>query len=180
VAKPTHAADLLGASRLAVDAVAGVTELVEAVHMNILNNAIGTPAVKPVAAVTKLVYRSVRGVTGVVGGALDQILQRLAPAMGEQGGWAGRDALQSAVCGVLGDRMEASNNPLAIQMALRRNGAALVADQAALRQAIPGASGRVLVLVHGLCMNDLQWEREGVDFGAVLERERGYTIIYIN
>jgi pimeloyl-ACP methyl ester carboxylesterase len=29
-------------------------------------------------------------------------------------------------------------------------------------------------------MNDLQWEREGVDFGAVLERERGYTSIYLH
>ena len=167
--KPSLGADLVGASRLALEAVAGVTELVEAVHMNVLNKAIGTPLVRPVAGVTRLVYRGVKGVTRLVGGGLDRVLDKLVPALGEQP-WAGREALLAAVNGVLGDRLAASANPLAIPMSLRRDAAALVPG---------GASGRILVLAHGLCMNDLQWQRDGVDHGTTLARERGYTPVYL-
>jgi len=170
-AKPSLGADLLGASRLALEAVTGVTELVEAVHMNVLNKAIGTPAVRPVAGVTSLVYRSVKGVTGLVGGGLDAVLRRLAPALEEQAGWTGREALLAALNGVLGDRLEANGNPLAIRMSIRQGGMPL-APQPPL--------GRIAVLAHGLCMNDLQWLRDGVDHGATLERERGYTAVYLH
>jgi pimeloyl-ACP methyl ester carboxylesterase len=164
-AKPSLGADLAGASRLAIEAVTGVTELVEAVHMNVLNKAIGTPAVKPVVGVTAFVYRSVKGVTRLVGGGIDAVLGRLVPVLGEPAAWAGRDALLAALNGVLGDRLAATGNPLAIAMALRPRGE---------------ASGRVLVLAHGLCMNDAQWLRDGVDHGAMLARERGYTPVYLH
>lgn len=170
-AKPSLGADLLGASRLALEAVTGVTELVEAVHMNVLNKAIGTPAVRPVAGVTSLVYRSVKGVTGLVGGSLDAVLRKLAPALAEQPGWAGREALQAALNGVLGDRLAATGNPLAIRMSIRQGGMPM-APQPPL--------GRIAVLAHGLCMNDLQWLHDGVDHGAMLERERGYTSVYLH
>ncbi len=163
-AKPTVGADLLGASRLALEAVAGVTELVEAVHMNVLNKAIGTPAIRPVAGVTSLVYRSIKGATGLVGGGLDAVLGRLAPALGETG-WPGREALVAALNGVLGDRLAASANPLAIAMQLRVAGP---------------PTGRIVLLAHGLCMNDQQWLRDGHDHGALLARARGYTPVYLH
>ena len=169
--KPSLGADLVGASRLALEAVAGVTELVEAVHMNVLHKAIGTPLVRPVAHVTSLVYRSVKGVTRLVGRGVDGALAKLVPMLGEQSGWAGREALLAGVNGVLGDRLADSGNPLAISMSFRQDDLPLVPD---------GASGRILVLAHGLCMNDLQWQRDGVDFGAVLARERGYSPVYLH
>ena len=46
--------------------------------------------------------------------------------------------------------------------------------------ALDGVSGRIVVLVHGLCMNDLQWQRGGHDHGALLQRERGYTPVYLH
>ncbi len=164
-AKPSLGADLAGASRLAIEAVTGVTELVEAVHMNVLNKAIGTPVVKPVAGVTAFVYKSVKGVTRLVGGGIDAVLDRLVPVLGEPAAWAGRDALLAALNGVLGDRLAATGNPLAIPMTLRPRGE---------------PTGRMLVLAHGLCMNDAQWLRDGVDHGATLARERGYTPVYLH
>lgn len=163
--KPSHGADLAGASRLAIEAVAGVTELVEAVHMSVLDKAIGTPAVRPVAGVTSFVYRSVKGVTRLVGGGIDAVLGRLVPALTGEPEWQGRAALLSALNGVLGDHLERSNNPLAIAMHLRMADAPV--------------SGRILVLAHGLCMNDEQWLRDGVDHGATLQRERGYCPVYL-
>jgi pimeloyl-ACP methyl ester carboxylesterase len=165
VAKRPHAADLLGASCLAVEAVAGVTELVEAVHMNVLHRAIGTPAVRPVSGITSFVYRSIKGVTRLVGGSIDALLAPLVPILGEQEAWQGRDAVLAALNGVLGDRLFETANPLAIPMTLRVAGA---------------VSPRILVLAHGLCMNDKQWLRDGVDHGATLARERGLTPVYLH
>ncbi|MFM9435474.1 pimeloyl-ACP methyl ester carboxylesterase [Janthinobacterium sp. CG_23.3] len=176
--KQSYAADLLGLSRLTVSAVGGVAEMAEALHLTVLRQ-VGTPAAKPLARATSLVYRGVRGVAGLVGGGIDAVLTRLQPLLGEQSGWAGRDALLSALNGVLGDHLAASGNALALPMAWRRDGATLVPRRDALRQALPGASGRVLVLAHGLCMNDEQWRRAGHDHGAALQRERGYTAVYL-
>jgi pimeloyl-ACP methyl ester carboxylesterase len=176
--KQSYAADLLGLSRLTIGAVTGVAEMAEALHLTILRQ-VGTPAAKPLARATSLVYRGVRGVAGLVGGGIDAVLARLQPLLGEQSGWAGRDALLSALNGVLGDHLAATGNTLALPMALRRDGATLVLARDALRQALPGASGRILVLAHGLCMNDEQWQRAGHDHGAALQRERGYTALYL-
>ena len=161
--RPTRGAALVGASRLAVEAVHGITALVEAVHMQVLQKGVGTPVARPVAAVTTLVYRSVHGVTRALGGGIDALLGRLEPALAEP--WEGRDALLSALNGVLGDRLARTSNPLAIPMSLRVDGA-------------PGP--RIVVLAHGLCMNDQQWARGGDGHGAALARERGYTAVYLH
>ncbi|UUZ56911.1 hypothetical protein LP419_19370 [Massilia sp. H-1] len=61
-----------------------------------------------------------RGATRLVGGGLDAVLGRLAPALAAPPEWAGREALVAAVNGVVGDRLAASGNPLAIPDALAR------------------------------------------------------------
>lgn len=68
-----------------------------------------------------------------------------------------REALLAALNGVLGDHLVDTGNPLAIPMRLRHRGQALILDPPALAAVIPEPSGKLLVLVHGLCMSDLQW-----------------------
>jgi hypothetical protein len=41
-------------------------------------------------------------------------------------------------------------------------------------------SGKLLVMVHGACMNDRQWCRNGHDHGAALERELGLAPVYLH
>jgi len=82
--------------------------------------------------------------------------------------------------GVLGDHLADSGNPLAIEMQLRRDGRPLELDAAALQVAFPQATRRLLVLVHGACGSDRQWERRGHDHGAALARELRYTAIYLH
>jgi pimeloyl-ACP methyl ester carboxylesterase len=65
-------------------------------------------------------------------------------------------------------------------MALRRDGRALSLEAAALATRLPDASDKVLVLVHGLCMNDLQWTRESHDHGTALGSALGYTPVYLH
>ena len=45
---------------------------------------------------------------------------------------------------------------------------------------IPGATGKILVLAHGLCMNDLLWRRKGHDHGAALAVDAGFTPVYLH
>jgi len=124
--------DLRGFARLAVEATAGLTDLVEALH--------GTIAAGPL---TGFVYGSVRGVTRLVGGGLDAVLGRLEALLGDQGTSPQREVVLSALNGVVGDYLAATSNPLAIPMTLRERG--------------PRGGRRIAVFLHGLCMSDLQW-----------------------
>jgi hypothetical protein len=172
--------DLRGASRLAVEATARVTDLVEAMHHTIGGgpDALG----RPFAGVTRLlsapVYAGIRGVTKLVGAGIDGALARLAPLLKEGEAGPEREALLSVVNGVLGDFLADTHNPLAIAMALRVDGHALVLEPEALRAALPQPRERVAVFVHGSCMNDLQWCRHGHDHGR-MTAER-YTPIYLH
>ena len=169
---PRRTADLRGAARLATDATAGLTDLVEAMHERIARiPGLGAKSLDGrTGGISGLVYKTIRGVTRVVGGSIEALLGLLAPAL-DPAQTTGdpsheREAIVAALNGVLGDYMAASANPLATSMALCRDGRALVLETAALAERLPDAGGRLLVLAHGLCMNDLQWTREGHDHGA--------------
>jgi pimeloyl-ACP methyl ester carboxylesterase len=69
---------------------------------------------------------------------------------------------------------------LAIGLSFRREGRPLVLTRESLAAAIPAPTGRLLVLVHGLCLSDLQWNREGHDHGAALARDLGFTPVYLH
>ncbi|HTG32268.1 MAG TPA: alpha/beta fold hydrolase [Thermoanaerobaculia bacterium] len=157
-----YLSDLRGLARMATDATLGVTDLVEAVHRDIAR-----PLGMPRRGIAGLVYGSVRGMTRLVGGGVDALLAPLAPRLVGRSSWRRREALLAALNGVLGDQLEASGNPLAIPMSLK----AAVLEE---------AGGKVVVLAHGLCMNDLQWHRRGHDHGAALARDLGYSPVYLH
>lgn len=177
-----NADDLRGLGRLAIDGVAGITDLVEAMHAAIthLPAMVGKPAPATTTGLTGLIYRTVRGVTRTVGAGIEGAVTAIDPWLGDAGTSPQRQALQSAINGVIGDHLDASGNPLAIPMQLRRNGAALHLTRRALKPDVPDATGKLLVLVHGLCMNDLQWNYAGHDHGQVLQRDLGYTALYLH
>ena len=122
-----HVEDLRGASRLAVEATTGVTDLVEAVHRKIASGPglLKNPLEAPVRAISGLVYGSVRRVTDLVGTGIDLALAHLSPLLGESMPGPEREAVLAALNGVLGDYLLATANPLAIQMRFRRGGHAL-------------------------------------------------------
>ena len=159
-----------------------MTGLVEAMHAAIthLPSAIGRPAPASTTGITGFTYQSVRTVTGWVGDGIDASLTSLGPLLGSGGQGQQRDAILAAMNGVLGDHLEGSRNPLAITMQLRAGGEALALDRKSLATRFPNAGGKLLVLVHGLCMDDLQWNYAGHDHGEALAREFGYTALYLN
>ncbi len=187
-AAASHARDLRAAAKLATEATLALTALVETVHARV-----GLPGLRDAEAertrgIAGLVYKSVRGVTRLVGAGVDGLLGVLTPALAEAEATTlptpERDAIVAALNGVLGDHLARTANPLAVEMAFRHGGRALPATRAGLAAALPEAGDKLLVLVHGLCMNDLQWRREGThgvrDHGEALAAALGFTPVYLH
>ena len=177
-----NAADLRGASRLTIDAITGVTDLVEAVHANVIGlpGILGTSTTTSTRGIPGTVYRSVRGIARLVGNGIDLALAGFAPLLDRAMPIPQREAVLAAFNGVLGDHLAATGNPLAITMRLRHGGEALVLDRESLARMFPLASPRVLVFAHGLCMNDLQWNYGGHDHGTALADDLGYTPVHLH
>lgn len=177
-------ADLRGYSRLAIDATLGLTRLVETMHHNISRapGIVGNHTQEPTKGITGMVYRTIQGTTRLVGSGIDALLGQLVPLIDPQpaASSGAREALLAALNGVLGDHLAASDNPLSIPMHLRRDGHPLTLTKQDLAKSIPAASGKILVLAHGLCMNDLQWRRNGHDHGEALAGAAGYTPVYLH
>ena len=177
------ATDLRGASRMAVSAISGITSLVEALHGAIARTytrSAGRVVGGAIDGVKDAVYQSIRGVTHGIGTGLDRALGAVGRTLGRSESSPIRESMVAALNGVLGDYLASSDNPLAITMHLRRDGRTLVLTREGLTLAIAVPRAKVVVLVHGLCMNDLRWNRKGHDHGAALERDLSYTAVYLH
>jgi pimeloyl-ACP methyl ester carboxylesterase len=150
-----------------VEATRSVVDLVRAMHQRIGAgpDLLGRPLEGPLRLLNAIVYGPIRGVTGLVGAGIDGTLALLGPALGASAPGPEREAILAALNGVLGDYLEETKNPLAIKMELRGG-------------TVPRAQ-RLLVLVHGSSMNDLQWTRQGHDHGEALARDLGLTPSYL-
>jgi hypothetical protein len=187
--KKTHwrGSDLIAAAKLATEATINVTHLVEEVHQSVLGTMgiKGKPKKDPKQAaaslgLTGLIYESVRTIASWVGVAIDTgytvarpLLSKGISAPTQNPGTQEREAVLAALNGVLGDKLAATNNPLATPMSLR------YLDQM-IDTSIPASAidlgPKVLLMIHGLCMNDLQWKNE-VHEGII--QALGYTPLYL-
>ncbi|WP_310383408.1 alpha/beta hydrolase [Roseateles sp.] len=182
-AKHLLPSDLRGMAQLGSQATAGIARIVEGVHQSIWDRLgmPGGPTAGQTRGITGLAYKSVHGVNRLVGVGLQALLRRIeasSPAGAQES--PQRAALLAALNGVMGDHLLATQNPLATPMSLRWQGQAL--DWQDLPPAF-APTGKVLLLIHGLCMNDLQWQTSHqdrlVDHGQALAQALGYTAIYL-
>ncbi len=171
--------DLRGVCQLAVDAVIGATQIVEEMHRTIVRAVpiVGRPAARAVLILPGLAYRSIRGVTRLVGAGLDTMLAQAESVIGSPRGApsAEREALLAVINGVLGDYLISTANPLAIPMRLRKNGQPLQLERETLASAFTPADRRLIVIVHGLCMTDANPKEH--THADSLARDLGYTPI---
>jgi len=184
--KHLRPSDLRAVAQLATQATAGVTHIVEGVHQSVWGS-MGVPggrAPGQTGGLTGLVYQSIRAVTQLLGMGVDALLLKLQPLLesGEAAkpGTPQREAVLAALNGVMGDRLAASNNPLCTTMTLRYQGEVL--DWQAMPP-IAEPAGKVLLMIHGLCMNELQWRAEYkgkiVDHGQSVAETLGYTPVHL-
>ena len=178
--------DIRGIAKLATQATAGVTRITEGVHRSVWDT-LGIPGGDVpgrTRGITGLVYRTVHDVTQMVGNGADTVLATVQPWFdpGEAPGseTPRRDTMLAALNGVIGDRLVEDDNPLAVRMTLRHGGAVLDDDDPRF---IPGAGGKILLLIHGLCRNESQWATENdgheVDHGRALAAALGYTPVHL-
>ncbi len=174
--------DLQGASQLTIDAILGVTDIAESLYHAITHSSpVATPdkpEQKRTKGITGMVYRNVRGVTKLVDKSIDTPLGYLNAHLDEANSPPAREAVLAALNGFLGDHLVASDNPLAIDMQLRQNGKPLTPQL--LAKMLQQANGKLVIMVHGACMNDLQWKRREHDHGVALANDLGYVPLYLH
>jgi len=179
--------DIRGLVQLAMQATTGVTRITEDVHQSVLST-MGIPggnAPGQTRGIPGLVYKSIHNITQLVGTGADVMLATLQPLFESEedakSGSLQREAVLAALNGMMGDRLVASNNPFATPMTLRYRDEALNWQS---MPAMPADSSKLLLLIHGLCLNDIKRhaQRRGlvVDHGEALASTLGYTPIYLH
>ena len=181
-----RASDLRAAALLATEATHAITSMAEGVHQSVWRT-LGAPSgatPEQTRGLTGLVYQSIQGITGLVGRSLSSALTRLEPLLqrleGQGDASPERAAIIAALNGVMGDRLQASGNPLALPMTL--------SYQEQLAQSGQGleanfACKKLLIVIHGLCMTDAQWTTEHasgpINPAETLAHALGYTPVYL-
>lgn len=169
-------------SKLIVNATRSIMTAVEEMHDTIATGSpiVGPPFARVARPLLRVLYGHIRNVTDLVGDAIELALSQLEPLLGQSTPGLEREALLAALNGVLGDYLHTTQSALAIPMTFRHHGHALSLEPRELRKVFPGASRRLLVLVHGSSKSDLGWNRDGHDHGAALARDFGYTPVYLH
>jgi hypothetical protein len=170
-----RASDLRAVTLLATDATTAVTRMAEGVHQSVWRT-LGAPSgatPEQARGLTGLIYQSINGLTQRVGRSLSAALTRLEPvlqrleAQGEES--LERAAMLAALNGVMGDRLLAAGNPLATPMTLRFQNTQV--------------TGKLLIVIHGLCMNERQWASQHagqpVNHAERLGDALAYTPVYV-
>ncbi|WJG08159.1 alpha/beta fold hydrolase [Aliiglaciecola sp. LCG003] len=172
--------NLQSANRLLVDAIVSMTDIVESMHHRIspMSRITQSPAKERTSGVTGLVYKSIRGLTELVGKGIDVPLGVISQSLGQKELAPSGAALVSALNGVLGDHLAERQSPLAIPMMFKQDGKQL--DQSALMDAINKSKGKLVIMVHGLCMNDLQWQQGEHNHGKALADDLGHAAVYLH
>jgi pimeloyl-ACP methyl ester carboxylesterase len=152
--------ELQAAGELAADGAAGATGLAQQLHEAIAERSFraNAPARAIHDAIATVAYAGVRGSlrAGARLGAAAVAHARPQDAQALSRSPRGRLAT-GALNGWIGDRLEAGGSALAVRMAVRRRGEDVAPERDALRAAFPGATGSIVVFVHGLCESDEAW-----------------------
>ncbi|MGH2845718.1 MAG: esterase/lipase family protein [Thermoleophilaceae bacterium] len=121
------------------------------------------------------VYAGIRGATALAGRAADTALGRRAVGDGRALSASPRGALVVGVLdGLIGDALEREGSDLQEPMSVRVGGRAVEATPSAVAAAIPDATPRMVVFVHGLMETEHSW-RVGAEepYAARLRRDLG-------
>lgn len=167
-------------NRLIVDAVLQLTSVIETMHSRISPLSFIAPSDREgrTAGITGMVYDNIRRVTEIVGKRSHIPLKMLANALNHGTDSASHGALLSAINGVIGDHLHANQSPLSIPMTLKHSGEGV--EISTLVNAIAESNGKVVIMVHGLCMNDRQWEQDNHDHGHHIAKDLGHTTAYLH
>src|SRR5215210_1202321 len=170
--------------RLGFDELNGFTRSIGTTERDVAARAFRyVPAGKPIRfvhdAVNSGVVGALGGATSALGRGAEALVSRRPrpqrPLSATLPGGFGLAVLN----GLIGDRLEREGSPLQKPMAVRVDGLPVAPEPAALAEAFPRATPRLVVFVHGLMGEEHGWllgRRQGrEDYGSRLARELGCT-----
>ncbi|MCH8568885.1 MAG: GPI inositol-deacylase [Balneolales bacterium] len=168
---------------LVKESTISITELTEEMNRRISN----PPGIsygfvqRIVNGISSLVFRTIYRITHLVGLGVEKSIMQFGPSFDTKVSTEKKDIIISVLNGVLGDYLVKKKNPLAISMRFRYQGNA-VQPEADVINSIYGqkVNGKILLLIHGLCMNDVQWTRKGINLGEEIATELDKTPIYLH
>lgn len=162
--------------RLGAEELASAPQGIKALHYAASERAFGAvgPAGRPVKLVHDAVSEAVYGGLGHVmrlggRGVEAAIGRRQAQVLSDTPRGA---AMLAIVNGLIGDTLEAEQNPLQQPMAIRVGGVAVGPE------AFPHATPRMAVFLHGLMETEFSWGR-APNYGSRLAEEAGWTPVYV-
>ena len=165
--------ELQGLTHLIMDATVGITDIVEAAHKQVVH-----PPFLPSTIIQKLItniasisYQNIKWSTLFIGKSLHKILEQLSPVIGKIKDSHKKEAILSVLNGVIGDYLEEKENPLKITMQFRHKSKSIKLDSENIRAVYPKINGKILLMVHGSCMNDIQWTRKDQNHGRIVAEE---------
>lgn len=174
-----------GSTQLALDCVSGVSSTAENMHRTIARTSTawldGISGFGPLEQIRNPVtYSVIRAVSDALNAGVSRSfaffeghldLAGLAP---EESRWV------CALNGVCGDHLEATGNVLAVPMSLVTPASTLDLASRDLAEQLAEAGPNIVIMVHGLGLSEQSWWRRGhPDIGACLERELGFTPVYL-
>jgi pimeloyl-ACP methyl ester carboxylesterase len=200
---------LHGSVNLAFDTVDAVTHIVEGMYRNIAAGSwpLGEAPQGPARGIAGFVHKSIRSANNITRKTSNQLLTRVSPRLDRTlSPGPHREAIVAALNGVCGDHLARSGNTLAIPMRLRVLLPPLTStDAAPVEEKVPLANlfevnrrsvevypqpkaladnsfspgRRLLVMVHGLSMNDREWTAHQHNHGEALAEDNEYTPVYV-
>ena len=174
--------ELQGITHLIVDATIGVTDLVEDMHKQIVHPSFlpSTRIQKLINTIAGITYKNIRWSTLFIGKSLHNILEQLTPTIGKIKASDKKEIILSVLNGVIGDYLEEKENPLKIEMQFRYQSKSFLLDPKTIKATHPNVNGKILLMLHGSCMNDIQWTRKKHNHGEIIAKELNKTPIYLN
>lgn len=187
--RPEEIRDTAALARLALRST---TSQIHEVHQGIADRtfqAVG-PAGAPVRvlhdAIAGLSYGTVRLALGAGARVVGAAAARRGDGNGVTDAPRGR-AMLAVLNGAVGDLVQREGPALAFGMTVRGADRDVPLEPGALDAAFPGATGRLVVFLHGLTESERSWERRGErhagtpgsTYGTRLREEFGFTPVYL-
>lgn len=172
-----------GGLALAADVFIGSVNIVNGVHQAVTHTVARiNPAATPIGYSSDFVYARIRDIGRVSffgASQLAGLAETVIPARKRELPEQLAQGLHSALNGAFGDYLERTDNELALSMQFTdAEGGVIPMTRDGLAAALPEASPRLALFVHGLGMSDRHWQQAGGDdFGTRLGAELGYSAL---
>lgn len=181
--KPKHIQtdDITAISSLVTDAILGITSIVEDIQHNIVEPKAlpKTPIQKAITGISKISFWGIKTISKLIHNNISVALRALPSAFNQIESSYQREITLAIINGVLGDHLQKANNSLEIKMNIRHKGKQIELQRSSIQHTY-GNKKKILLVLHGLCMNDLQWTRKGINHAENIANTHNYVPVYVH